>query len=112
MKMSSSRWWRSSRTVRFATLFAVVSVLCISPLWSGLTFAANGSATYTYDALGRISSISYDTGVIVIYTYDSNGNRLAQILNVNTLPLCLGSSAHGNPTTFGAGLLSTAAGGC
>ncbi len=36
--------------------------------------AANGSVEYAYDALGRVSSVSYDTGVIVIYTYDANGN--------------------------------------
>ena len=49
--------------------------------------AANGSVTYTYDALGRITTAAYDTGVIVIYTYDSNGNRLSQTINVNTATL-------------------------
>ena len=37
--------------------------------------AANGSVTYTYDALGRLTTASYDTGVIIIYSYDANGNR-------------------------------------
>jgi hypothetical protein len=46
--------------------------------------AANGSVTYTYDALGRVSTASYDTGVIVIYSYDANGNRTQQVVNVNT----------------------------
>lgn len=57
-------------------------------------------------------SVTYDTGMIVYYTYDANGNRTSQVINVNTLSLCLGSSAHGNPTSWGAGLWSTAAGGC
>lgn len=49
--------------------------------------AANGSVTYTYDALGRVVTASYDTGVFVIYTYDANGNRTAQTVNVNAATL-------------------------
>lgn len=79
---------------------------------SGVATAGNGSVVYTYDSLGRVSSISYDTGVIVLYTYDANGNRLTQVVNVNTKNLCLGTSAHGNPITWGAGFWSTAASGC
>lgn len=40
--------------------------------------AANGSVVYTYDALGRIATASYDTGVCIAYTYDANGNRTSQ----------------------------------
>ena len=50
--------------------------------------AMNGSVTYTYDALGRVLSASYDTGVIVLYTYDPNGNRTQQVVNVNSAQLC------------------------
>jgi len=46
--------------------------------------AGNGSVVYTYDALGRVLTASYDTGVIVIYTYDANGNRTQQVTNVNS----------------------------
>lgn len=55
--------------------------------------AANGSVAYTYDALGRVTTASYDTGVCIIYTYDPNGNRLSQTVNVNT----------GNAPTWGTG---------
>jgi YD repeat-containing protein len=48
------------------------------------SFAANGSVIYTYDALGRVLTASYDTNVVVDYAYDSNGNRTAQTINVNT----------------------------
>ncbi|WP_271528604.1 RHS repeat domain-containing protein [Bradyrhizobium sp. CCBAU 25338] len=44
--------------------------------------AANGSVAYTYDALGRVTTASYDTGVCIIYTYDANGNRLSETINV------------------------------
>jgi YD repeat-containing protein len=63
----------------------VALFLCLSAV--GSTFAANGSVVYTYDSLGRITSASYDTGVIVIYTYDANGNRLSQVVNVNSASL-------------------------
>ena len=34
-----------------------------------------GTITYTYDALGRLTSASYGDGTIVCYYYDSVGNR-------------------------------------
>jgi YD repeat-containing protein len=60
---------------------------------TNIAHAANGSVTYAYDALGRIVSASYDTGVIVIYTYDSNGNRLSQTINVNNSTMAWSSSS-------------------
>jgi YD repeat-containing protein len=44
----------------------------------------NGSVAYTYDALGRVTTASYDTGVCIVYTYDANGNRLSETINVTT----------------------------
>jgi uncharacterized protein RhaS with RHS repeats len=52
------------------------------------SFAANGAVTYTYDALGRLVSMSYDNNVLVYYIYDANGNRLKQGINSVTAPLC------------------------
>jgi YD repeat-containing protein len=40
--------------------------------------AANGAVVYTYDALGRLTTASYDTGVCITYSYDANGNRLSE----------------------------------
>lgn len=62
----------------------VVAVICVaSTIWiSTPTHAANGSVAYTYDALGRVSTASYDTGVCITYTYDPNGNRLSESINV------------------------------
>jgi uncharacterized protein RhaS with RHS repeats len=45
--------------------------------------AANGSVAYTYDALGRVKTVSYDTGVCIIYTYDANNNRLSETIRVS-----------------------------
>lgn len=51
---------------------------------AGVAYAANGSVVYTYDALGRVTTASYDTGVCIIYTYDPNGNRLSETIQVST----------------------------
>ena len=75
------------------------------PLGSHQAQAANGSVVYTYDALGRVLTASYDTGVIVIYSYDANGNRTQQVINVNTATLTWTATA--TPCTsncWGAGL--------
>jgi YD repeat-containing protein len=44
---------------------------------AGSAFA--GSATYTYDNLGRVTRITYSNGVVITYTYDASGNRIAVI---------------------------------
>lgn len=31
--------------------------------------------TYTYDALGRLTSVTYDNGDVIYYVYDAAGNR-------------------------------------
>jgi YD repeat-containing protein len=59
---------------------AFIASICIPTL----TYAANGSVAYTYDALGRVTTASYDTGVCIIYTYDPNGNRLSETINVTS----------------------------
>jgi YD repeat-containing protein len=41
-----------------------------------LMFAADAIAeTYTYDALGRLASVTNDSGVKTYYCYDKAGNR-------------------------------------
>ncbi|WP_375784010.1 RHS repeat domain-containing protein [Bradyrhizobium sp. Pha-3] len=68
-----------TRHLRLAALFAFAVLTCgtIEPV-----DAANGSVAFTYDALGRITAASYDTGVCIIYTYDANGNRVSETINV------------------------------
>jgi YD repeat-containing protein len=33
------------------------------------------SKSYEYDALGRMTKVTYDDGSYIIYTYDAAGNR-------------------------------------
>jgi YD repeat-containing protein len=37
---------------------------------------ADAADSFTYDDLGRLTSATYGVGVIVVYTYDDNGNVL------------------------------------
>lgn len=40
--------------------------------------AASASATYGYDALGRLVTVTYNNGTVITYTYDTAGNRIKQ----------------------------------
>lgn len=79
----------------FARQSAIYLVLSLMLFVAPDCRAANGSVSYTYDALGRVTTASYDTGIIVIYSYDANGNRTQQVINVNTTTLTW--SATSNP---------------
>lgn len=52
--------------------------LALAVSGSMIPTAANSSATYGYDGLGRLTSVLYDNGVCIAYGYDANGNRTAQ----------------------------------
>lgn len=72
---------RSHKTLLLQTIVCAVFAVSIFGALS-LAHAANGSVAYTYDALGRVTTASYDTGVCIIYSYDPNGNRLSETINV------------------------------
>ena len=81
----SAEVMRSVRTqMKNTNALVILSIAVVLLFIANAAHAANGSVTYTYDALGRISTASYDTGVFIIYTYDANGNRLSQAINVNS----------------------------
>jgi YD repeat-containing protein len=57
------------------TTKAVLLVLTLSAIGTSAVFASSDSATYTYDALGRVTSVTYANGTTITYTYDAAGNR-------------------------------------
>lgn len=69
--MLRSHRFRQPSVVLFALLLVVA-------LGGVAALAANGSVTYTYDALGRLTTAFYDTNVCITYGYDANGNRTSQ----------------------------------
>ena len=75
--------WRS-RIVRSSICASVVMLASMTVPGSNTSRAANGSVAYTYDALGRLITASYDTGVCIAYSYDANGNRLSEKILVTS----------------------------
>lgn len=52
--------------------FVVATVFVVAISFNMFAYAV--SATYTYDALGRVTTVTYDNGTAITYTYDSTGN--------------------------------------
>ena len=48
--------------------------------FSASAAAATGSATYSYDDLGRLVSVTYSDGSVISITYDAAGNRTIQVV--------------------------------
>lgn len=59
--------------------FFFALMLGVTLLTAGSAYAATGSAAYTYDALGRLTQISYDNGTTITFTYDAVGNRNSRV---------------------------------
>jgi YD repeat-containing protein len=73
------------KTIRSHTRLLLLSCVLAAAAASmaASSHAANGSVAYTFDALGRVTTASYDTGVCILYSYDPNGNRLSETINVS-----------------------------
>ncbi|MXS80216.1 hypothetical protein ABO04_11955 [Nitrosomonas sp. HPC101] len=66
----------TKRTPAAGVAFRFLTVITLLGL-SVSVFA--GSISYTYDALGRVKTTTYNNGVVVTYTYDAAGNRVSQV---------------------------------
>lgn len=73
-----------SRLRKYSSCCAAVLFPLLGLAIANSACAANGSVAYTYDALGRLITASYDTGVCIAYSYDANGNRLSEKILVTT----------------------------
>ena len=56
-------------------------ILCTFVVAIGFATPSLAATTYTYDTLGRVSSVTYDNGLIVVYSYDSVGNRTQVVVH-------------------------------
>jgi YD repeat-containing protein len=68
---------RVKYAIALALLIAFVSVALPSE-------AASGTATYSYDALGRLVQVTYNNGTTIAYTYDTAGNRVSVVVTCGT----------------------------
>ncbi len=51
-------------------------------LASNMTSPAHAeTATYSYDALGRLKTVVWSSGRTVTYSYDANGNRTVKVVS-------------------------------
>lgn len=71
------------RCVRATAALSIALMLAAGP--------AAAAVLYTYDDLGRVTSITYDDGKRVTYTYDPAGNRTQHIVDevVNQPPVAV-----------------------
>ena len=67
-----------SNPIRWLWILAVAGGLSLIPAASETTQAASGAVIYSYDKLGRLVCASYDTGVMISYSYDAVGNRTSK----------------------------------
>ena len=79
-----------------SNLFSPVMIALPLLLAASAVEAAGGNATYTYDFLGRVTSASYDSGAIILYSYDAAGNRASQTTSVNSTSATWGSFNWGS----------------
>ena len=56
-------------------LNALAAVVTACLLATALPCSADTTTTYQYDALGRLTSVSYPNGSTITYSYDAAGNR-------------------------------------
>lgn len=80
------------RSIQRMVIVTLASVLAAMP-----AIVYSSSATYEYDAKGRVSKITYDDGAVVDYTYDLNGNRTGAT-KTTPPPDTTPPSAPGTPT--------------
>lgn len=72
----------SGRMIRPRTGLAILALSLLAVL---IPNGVDASASYTYDQLGRLTSVVYDNGLCISYAYDANGNRTA-IATIATSP--------------------------
>lgn len=59
---------------------ALVRCLAGALLAGVVSLALAGSASYTYDTLGRLTKVAYGNGVVITYVYDAAGNRTSLVV--------------------------------
>jgi len=66
-------------------LIATTAMILLIGSFATSASATSDGATYTYDALGRVTQVTFTNGTTTVYTYDSVGNR------TNVVTTCSGS---------------------
>ena len=75
-----------------ALLRAALAALLALATWPPVP--ARAAETYAYDAIGRLTDVTYDNGGSIHYTYDANGN----VLSIVTSLAATGVGSEESPT--------------
>jgi YD repeat-containing protein len=67
-----------SRLIQIALVASFAALLLVGS--ADLVGAQSDGATYTYDALGRLTQVTYTNGTTIVYTYDAAGNRTSVVV--------------------------------
>ena len=75
----------------------VVRAVATVPGLVAITVAggALGSAHYSYDKVGRLTTALYDNGACLAYAYDANGNRTSQTNTSANVTAVWGTGVYG-----------------
>ncbi len=65
-----------------AIIIAVLITFCFG--MSDVAVAQSATTSYTYDALGRLVTVTYPNGSMVTYSYDAAGNRRSVTITGST----------------------------
>ena len=65
------------RAIARPVLAAVLTAVLLAP-------ASAVAESYTYDAIGRVTNVTYDNGSSIHYSYDANGSALSIVTSVGT----------------------------
>lgn len=55
------------------------TTVLVAALAGGIWAAPAHAETYEYDALGRLTKVTFDDGSTITYVYDENGNRVSVV---------------------------------
>jgi YD repeat-containing protein len=63
-------------------LFGIVALSAF--LFASVIASYAESINYVYDNLNRLTRVEYESGTVIVYTYDEVGNRLEETIQVNS----------------------------
>jgi len=87
-----------TRSPRTRHMLGAVFLMALLGVLDPSAVFASETVTYTYDALGRVTSATYGSGIVINYTYDAAGNRTQQNVSNPSTPTLIWTATSGSCT--------------